>query len=114
MPNVWRTAIYCRKSKENESSIEIQEEMLKGYLLDRPELLLVDSYLDNGYTGKYFDRPAWRRLLEDIENSLINCIVVKDLSRIGRDFDEVEKYLAQVFPLKSAKECTCHSGKRSL
>ena len=103
MPNVWRTAIYCRKSKENESSIEIQEEMLKGYLLDRPELLLVDSYLDNGYTGKYFERPAWRRLLDDIENSLINCIVVKDLSRIGRDFDEVEKYLAQVFPLKNVR-----------
>ena len=47
--------------------------------------------------------PAWRRLLEDIENSLINCIVVKDLSRIGRDFDEVEKYLAEVFPLKDVR-----------
>ena len=79
---IYKTAIYARLSREDNlngsESIENQLEYIKSYLASRPYLECVDIYIDNGFTGTDFDRPNWQRLMEDVKDKKINCIVVKD------------------------------------
>lgn len=98
------TGIYGRLSvtdngyKESES-IENQLEMLKDFLnRHEDEFLLQKTYVDNGATGTNFERPAWTELISDIKSGRINCIVVKDFSRLGRNYIEVGNYLEKIFP----------------
>ena len=60
---------------------------------------LVEEYADDGYTGTNFERPGFKRMMEDIKSGKINCIIVKDLSRLGRNYIEMGKYLEQIFPM---------------
>ena len=60
-------------------------------------------YIDNGFSGKRFDRPAFQEMLQDIENGKIDCIVVKDLSRLGRDYITVGYYLEMFFPRENVR-----------
>ncbi len=106
VPNkVWKTALYIRLSREDgdkaeSDSIGSQREILKEYLKRCPDMELVDIYADDGYSGTNFDRPDFKRMMEDVEAKRINCIVVKDLSRFGRNYIEVGNYLDKVFVLK--------------
>lgn len=100
---VFKTAIYLRLSmedngKKDADSLENQQALLEGYVAERPFLELVDTYIDNGCTGTDFDRPAFKRMMEDARSGKINCIVVKDLSRLGRNYVETGDYLERVFP----------------
>ena len=63
-----------------------------------PYLRLVEVYADNGKTGTVFDRPAWNRLMDDVRSGNVEAIVVRDLSRFGRDYIEVGNYLEKIFP----------------
>ena len=100
---------YLRLSKGDEdaaesenlqsSSIENQKEYIEDYLRSKPEIKIVDFYTDDGYSGVNFDRPGFQRMLRDIKGSRINCVVVKDLSRLGRNYIEVGKYIERLFPL---------------
>lgn len=94
------TAAYCRLSNEDteEYSIETQIEICHDYIERNPELRLVDTYVDNGFTGTSFDRPEWKRLMTDVQNGRIRCVVVKDLSRFGRDYIEAGTYIEEIFP----------------
>lgn len=97
------TALYVRLSvedngKKDADSIENQEALLREYLSERPYLFFVDIYIDNGYTGTDFDRPAFNRMMEDVRGGKINCIVVKDLSRLGRNYVEAGEYIEKIFP----------------
>ena len=99
----WRTAAYLRLSREDgdkaeSDSIANQHKQLEQYLAEHPELELVDYYQDDGYTGTNFDRPAFRRMEADINQGKVNCVLVKDLSRFGRDYIEMGRYLEKVFP----------------
>ncbi|MDD3417537.1 MAG: recombinase family protein [Lachnospiraceae bacterium] len=99
----WRVAVYGRISKYNAGrsdaeSLEVQSEYVVQYLNNKPEFQLEEIYLDNGYTGRNFDRPEFKRLMQDIQNKRIDCIVVKDLSRFGRNFVEAGYYLERMFP----------------
>lgn len=100
---VFKTAIYVRLSledngKKDADSLENQQALLEGYVAERPFLELVDTYTDNGCTGTDFDRPAFKRMMEDARSGKINCIVAKDLSRLGRNYVETGNYLERVFP----------------
>lgn len=100
---VWRTAAYLRLSREDgdkaeSDSITNQRTMLKQYIQQHPDLELVDFYQDDGYTGTNFDRPAFRRMEEHIRQGHVNCVLVKDLSRFGRNYIEMGRYLEQIFP----------------
>ena len=99
----YRTAIYCRKSSEDEDSIQIQEDFVKGYIADKREFELHKTYADNGYTGVNFDRPAWKEMMRDIKYGIVQCIIVKDLSRLGRNYIEVNEYLERTFPTKGIR-----------
>ena len=98
------TAIYARLSVENSgkdddgNSLQNQIDVCKDYLDGCPYLQLVEVYSDNGRTGTVFDRPAWNRLMEDVRSGKIQCIVVRDLSRFGRDYVETGNYLEKIFP----------------
>lgn len=93
------TAAYARLSVEKEDdSIHTQITLLKNYISERSDLELKDTYIDNGYTGTRFDRPDFVRMMDDVRCGKIQCIVVKDLSRFGRDFLETGYYIETLLP----------------
>ena len=98
------TAIYARLSVENSgkdddgNSLQNQIAVCEDYLDGCPHLRLTEVYSDNGKTGTVFDRPAWNRLMDDVRTGKIQCIVVRDLSRFGRDYVETGSYLEKIFP----------------
>ena len=100
----WNTAAYVRLSsddgdKAESNSITNQKSLIDLYLKNNKDLKLKDYYIDDGFTGTDFDRPDFQRLLLDMKNGKINTIIVKDLSRLGRNYIEVGNYLEQIFPL---------------
>lgn len=116
-----RTALYLRISvadgdlekdyKDESNSIENQRELLLSYLNAHEELSrTVEEYVDDGYTGTNFHRPAFCRMIEDVEQGRINTILVKDLSRFGRDYIGVGDYLEQIFPLLGVRFIAVNSG----
>ena len=98
--NLLRTAAYGRLSVENETdeSLQTQMSMLYQFIDEHEDLQLEDSYSDNGYSGTNFDRPEFVRLMDDVRSGKIECIVVKDLSRFGRDYLETGYYIETLFP----------------
>lgn len=100
---IFQTAIYLRLSlednqKKDADSLVNQQALLMKYVEARPFLQLAGIYTDNGCTGTDFDRPQFKRMMEDARSGKINCIVVKDLSRLGRNYVEAGDYLEKVFP----------------
>ena len=100
----YRTALYLRLSREDgdkteSDSVANQRTLLEAYAADHPELCIVDEFVDDGYSGSNFERPAFQRLFRELEQGTINCVLVKDFSRLGRNFVETGQYLEQVFPL---------------
>lgn len=94
------TAAYIRLSveKDCEDTVQAQIDMVHQYIASHKEFRLVDTYVDNGYTGTNFDRPEFVRLMDDVRTGRIQCIIVKDLSRFGRDFIETGYYIETIFP----------------
>ena len=102
-PITFNTGLYARLSvldngKTDGDPIESQVKIIKQYLAEHPELRLADQYLDNGYSGVSFERPQWERLMRDVKAGKINCIIVKDLSRLGRNYIETGNFLERVCP----------------
>ncbi len=103
-PNEILAAVYCRLSREDDkkddasTSIKGQETMITDYITERG-WTLVDTYKDDGYSGTNFDaRPDFMRLIRDIDKGKVNCIVVRDLSRFGRNYAKAGYYLEEYFP----------------
>lgn len=113
---VYRTGIYVRKSIDEEKkgngneSILTQISMLERYVETHAEFQLLESYVDNGVTGTRFDRPEFNRLMEDIRRGHINCIIVKDLSRFGRNYLEAGKLLEVIFPCLNVRFIAINDG----
>lgn len=101
VPLALRTAFYIRLSVEDAkgrgNSIDNQQLVLNDYIAYRPELRLIGTYIDNGLTGTNFNRPEFQRLLTDIEAGTVDCVIVKDLSRLGRNFIDTSYYIEQYF-----------------
>lgn len=96
----YQTAIYVRLSRDAQKTetIESQIAEVKRFMNGKPEFRLAEIYEDNGYTGRNFHRPAFERLMEDVRNRKIDCIIVKDLSRFAREHIGAEDYLNNIFP----------------
>lgn len=100
---IYRVGIYCRLSVENhedmeDNSLGNQEKTCLAYLANQPDMEYSQTYNDNGKTGTNFERPAFKRMLDDIHRGFINCVIVKDLSRFGRNFIDTSLYLDRRFP----------------
>ena len=100
LQNQINAGIYARLSveKDEDTSIHTQVMMLQNYIAEHPEFKLVETYIDNGYTGTNFNRPDFIRMMDDVRAGKIQCIVVKDLSRFGRDFLETGHYIETLLP----------------
>ena len=102
--NVWRVGAYLRLSvddgddKIESNSITNQRKLINQYCKSKDDLAILNYYEDDGFTGTDFNRPGFKELLSDIKENNINCVIVKDLSRFGRNYIEVGNYLEQVFP----------------
>ncbi|BDF03219.1 recombinase family protein [[Clostridium] hylemonae] len=94
-------ALYIRLSVEDNKkrgcSVENQKLVLNDYLADKPDFVVYDTYIDNGLTGTNFHRPGFQQMLSDIEVGHINCVIVKDLSRLGRNSIDTGYYIEQYF-----------------
>lgn len=102
--NSFLVAIYLRLSsddgdKAESDSIRNQRSLLQDFVSKHSELSLIEEYVDDGYSGANFERPAFQRMMEDVRNHKINCIIVKDLSRLGRNYIETGRYLEKIFPV---------------
>ena len=100
----YKTAAYLRLSKEEFSnekesnSITNQKLIIDNYLKEHKEYKLVDYYIDDGYSGTNFNRPEFQRMLIDIKNKKIDVIIIKDLSRLGRNYIETGNFIEVIFP----------------
>lgn len=99
----YRTAIYVRLSYEGErkieqESVENQVAFLKAFVDGAADLTLLDKYIDRGVSGANFDRPDFNRMMNDMKAGKLDCIVVKDLSRLGRNYLEAVDYIDKIFP----------------
>lgn len=116
---VFETALYGRLSvldngKVEGDSLESQVSLMEQYVAQRPYLHYVKLYQDNGYTGTNFDRPAWEELLRDVRAGRINCIVVKDLSRLGRNYIEAGEFLEKDCPRLGIRFISINDGYDSV
>lgn len=89
--------------KLESNSIGSQRELIRAYIHKQKEIELYDVYVDDGYSGSNFDRPEFKRMMRDIEAGRVNCVIVKDLSRFGRDYIEVGRYIQKIFPALSVR-----------
>lgn len=115
----WTAADYVRLSKEDcdteeSDSIGNQKALIQNYVKEHPELCLFRHYSDDGYTGVNFNRPGFRKMMEDIQRGQINCIIVKDLSRFGRNYIEVGRYIERIFPALGIRFIAINDGYDSL
>ena len=102
--NSFLAAIYLRLSSDDGDKAESdiirnQRSLLQDFVSKHSELSLIEEYVDDGYSGANFERPAFQRMMEDVRNHKINCIIVKDLSRLGRNYIETGRYLEKIFPV---------------
>ncbi|MBD5526563.1 MAG: recombinase family protein [Lachnospiraceae bacterium] len=111
---VFRTATYARLSVDSavseSDSITSQQMLMRDYIKGRDEFFLVREYKDDGISGTRFDRQAFDSLLGEVRKGNINCIIVKDFSRFGRDHIEVGNYLEKVFPFLGVRFISVNDG----
>lgn len=102
--STYTAAIYLRISRDDgdkveSDSIQNQRELIREYLKKHPEITKTAEFIDDGYSGTNFERPSFIRMMSEIEKRRIDCVVVKDLSRFGRNYIETGKYLERIFPM---------------
>lgn len=111
---IYNTALYLRLSRDDElqgesSSITTQRSMLRLYAKEH-HLNVIDEYIDDGWSGTNFDRPSFQRMIEDIEAGKINCVVTKDLSRLGRNYIMTGQYTELYFPSHNVRYIAIDDG----
>ena len=101
----YKTAVYARLSTEDldEDTLDNQIYLLKSFVGEKTDMVLVDIYADNGFSGTNFERPEFARLMNDVKTGKVNCIVVKDLSRLGRNYIETGNLIENVFPFLNVR-----------
>ncbi|MHB8075694.1 recombinase family protein [Desulfosporosinus fructosivorans] len=117
---VYNTGIYARLSVEDNNrhedsdSIEMQKYMLQKYVNGQPDMRVYSLYCDNGRTGTNFERPEFERLMDDVRAGKVDCIVVKDLSRLGRNYIETGHYMEKIFPFLGVRFIAVNDSYDSL
>ena len=111
----WRAALYLRISKEDgdnkeSESITNQRELLSAYVNKRTNITIVATKIDDGWSGANFQRPAFIEMMDEIREGKIDCVIVKDLSRFGRNFGEAGKYIEHIFPFLGVRFVSVNDG----
>ncbi len=118
---IYKIAIYTRLSIENKNTIENesitnQRRIIENFIQNDKDLKngTTFTYTDNGFSGGNFERPAFKKMLEDIKNRKINCIIVKDFSRFGREFVQMSRYIEEIFPFLEVRFISINDNYDSL
>lgn len=119
LERIYKVGLYVRLSvldsgKKDSDTVESQEDILRKFIEGKSEFSLVSVYVDNGQTGVNFDRDEFERLLSDVRSGKVDCIIVKDLSRFGRNYIEAGEYLEKVFPFLGVRFIAVNDGYDSL
>lgn len=106
--HTYYVAVYLRLSRDDEdidgstksesNSISSQRDLIRTFIRKHDDMEIFDIYVDDGYSGANFDRPEFKRMMADIEAGDVNCVIVKDLSRLGRDYIEAGRLIQKTFP----------------
>ena len=108
----YNVAIYLRLSRDDEdidgnkaesNSISSQRDMIRSFIRKQDNMEIYDIYVDDGWSGANFDRPEFKRMMKDIEVGNVDCVIVKDLSRLGRDYIEAGRLIQKTFPAFSVR-----------
>lgn len=121
---IYHAAIYVRVSREDgdvaaagkaeSDSISNQKNLIKDFLKDKEDIEVVSERADDGYSGSDFERPAFQMMLEDIKKGTVDCVVVKDLSRFGREYIDSGMYIERFFPALGVRFIAVNDGYDSL
>ena len=116
---VWDATLYLRLSredgdKEESNSISAQRDLLRDYLSRDTNLREYAVRIDDGFSGASFDRPAFREMMEDIKAGKSNCVIVKDLSRFGRNYLDAGEYIEKIFPFLGVRFIAVNDGYDSI
>ncbi len=111
----YKAAAYIRLSyaadHSNESdSVANQRKLIENFVSRNPDIQLVCEKVDDGYSGILFDRPAFKEMMRDVSDGKINCVIVKDLSRLGREYIETGRYLRRIFPTYGVRFISINDG----
>ncbi|MGN0436977.1 MAG: recombinase family protein [Lachnospiraceae bacterium] len=111
----YNAGLYIRLSdedgdKEESDSVTNQRKLLLDFSSKQEDILVKDIYVDDGFSGTTFNRPDFKRMISDIEKQVINCVIVKDLSRFGRDYIDSGKYLERFFPQNEIRFISISDG----
>ena len=101
---------YTVNQNEESDSIANQKKLVEDFVAAHPDIKLVSERVDDGYSGVLFDRPAFQEMMQDITQGKINCVIVKDLSRLGREYIETGRYLRQIFPAYGVRFIAINDG----
>ncbi len=117
--NSYNACIYARLSRDDGDKLESdsiinQKALIRDFLSKHPEIHAVSEKTDDGYSGVNFDRPAFQEKMDEIRSGKINCVVVKDLSRFGRNYIEAGQYLEKIFPFLGVRFISITDGYDSL
>ena len=115
----WSAGLYIRLSREDElkgesNSISSQREILREFLKQHPDVIEYDCYVDDGWTGTNFDRPGFQRMMQDIYAGRVNCVIVKDLSRFGRNANRGGALITEEFVRLGVRFIACNNYYDSL
>ena len=115
MSATYRATEYLRLSYANDhsgesDSISNQKKLVQDFLANHPDIQLVSTQVDDGYSGVIFDRPAFQAMMRDIREGKVNCVIVKDLSRLGREYIETGNYLTHTFPAFGVRFISINDG----
>ena len=89
---------YTDDRSSESDSVTNQRKLIENFIKRNPDIEIISEKIDDGYSGIIFDRPAFKEMMQDITDGKINCVIVKDLSRLGREYIETGRYLRRVFP----------------
>ena len=116
---IWNATLYLRLSrddgdKEESNSITGQRELLRDFIRNHPELREYAVRIDDGFTGSNFERPDFKKMMEDVKEGRTNCIIVKDLSRFGRNYLDAGEYIEKIFPFLGVRFIAVNDNYDSL
>lgn len=116
---IWNATLYLRLSrddgdKEESNSITGQRELLRDYISQRPELREYAVRIDDGFSGSTFERPSFQKMIEDVKAGRTDCIIVKDLSRFGRNYLDAGEYIEKIFPFLGVRFIAVNDNYDSL
>ena len=116
---IYNACIYARLSRDDGDKLESdsmtnQKALIRDFLSKHPEIYVVSEKTDDGYSGVNFDRPAFQEMMDEIRSGKVNCVVVKDLSRFGRNYIEAGNYIERVFPFMGVRFIAINDSYDSL